>query len=146
MEYTDGTLQGDIITIQKLQSEIEELQKASMYHSGDVINIGKMFLNGFITGGAKDAKFTIPLGKSIASDVTTVRVSGNFRFRQNGKYIKDYDTTYGFDTGNGTDVLEYFNSLGVGIIVRMPGSVAFPNMTNNDCVSGEFNSIKIEFK
>ena len=142
----DGTLSAEILSLQKLKAELEELKKESMYHAGDVINIEKMFLNGFITGGTKDAKFPIPIGKSIASDVTTVRVSGNFRFRQNGNYIKDYDTTYGFDTGNGTDAIEYFNSLGVGITVRMPGSVAFPNMTNNDCVSGEFYSIKIEFK
>lgn len=142
----DGTLSAEILSLQKLKAELEELKKASMYHVGDVMNIEKMFLNGFITGGTKDAKFSIPLGKPIASDVTTVRVSGNFRFRQNGNYIKDYDTTYGFDTGNGTDAIDYFNSLGVGIIVRMPGSVAFPNMTNNDCVSGEFYSIKIEFK
>ena len=142
----DGTLSVEFLSLQKLKAELEELKKASMYHAGDVINIEKMFLNGFITSGTKDAKFTIPIGKSIASDVTTVRVSGNFRFRQNGNYIKDYETTYGFDTGNGIDAIEYFNSLGVGIIVRMPGSVAFPNMKNNDCVSGEFNSIKIEFK
>ena len=142
----DGTLSAEVLSLQKLNTELEELKKASMYHAGDVINIEKMFLNGFITGGTKDAKFHIPIGKSIASDVTTVRVSVNFRFRQNGNYIKDYDTTYGFDTGNGTDSIDYFNSLGVGIIVRMPGSVAFPNMNNNDCVSGEFYSIKIEFK
>ena len=142
----DGTLSAEVLRLQSLKAELEELKKASMYHAGDVINIEKMFLNGFITGGTKDAKFPIPIEKSIASDVTTVRVSGIFRFRHNGNYIKDYDTTYGFDTGNGTDAIDYFNSLGVGIIVRMPGSVAFPNMTNNDCVSGEFYSIKIEFK
>lgn len=46
----------------------------------------------------------------------------------------------------GTDSTDYFNALGVGITVKMAGSVAFPNMTNNDCVSSEFYNLKIEFK
>lgn len=146
MEYTDGTLSADILSLKNLKAELEELKKASMYRAGNVINVGKMIINGFISGSTKNAEFFIPLGKPIASDVTTVRVSGNFRFRQNGKYIKDYDTTYGFDTANGTDSTLYFNALGIVINVKMAGSVAFPNMTNNDCVSGEFDSIKIEFK
>lgn len=146
MEYTDGTLQGNIITIQKLQNEIEALKNESMYRTGDIIDVGQMFLNGFITGNAHDAKFFIPLGKPIASDVSTVRVSGRFKFRQNGQYIKDYETTYGFDTANGTDVTAYFNVLGVGILIKMAGGGAFPNMTNNDCVSSEFTYVKIEFK
>ena len=121
----DGTLSVEILSLQKLKAELEELKKASMYHAGDVINIEKMFLNGFITSGTKDAKFTIPIGKSIASDVTTVRVSGNFRFRQNGNYIKDYETTYGFDTGNGIDAIEYFNSLGLESLSECQGALHF---------------------
>lgn len=142
----DGTLSAEVLSLQKLNAELEELKKESMYRVGDVVEVGKISLTGYITGGAVNAVFFIPLSKPVSPEVKSVIVSGSFRFRQNGKYISDYTTTYGFNTGNGTDSTDYFNALGVGITVKMAGSVAFTNMTNNDCVSSEFYSLKIEFK
>ena len=133
-------------TIDALQTKVETLNKASAYHAGDVIDVGNMYVDGHMTGGTKDAQFFVCLPKPIASDVTTVRMYGNFRLRQNGKYISDYNTTYGFDTSNGTDKVMFFNELGFGIDLKMAGSVEFPNMTNNDCIAGDFMNIKIEFK
>lgn len=146
MEYTDGTVKANTISLQTIQKQIEELTKKSMYRTGDVIEIENTLLNGYITAGTTEAHFFIPITKVISPDVKSVVVSGSFRFRQNGKYISDYKTQYGFNTGNGTDYTDYFNELGIGIVVKMAGGVAFPNMTNNDCVTSDFSNIKIEFK
>ena len=142
----DGTLSAEVLSLQSLKAELEELKKESMYQVGDVIEVGSISLTGYITGGTTNGVFFIPLAKPVSPEVKSVIVSGSFRFRQNGKYISDSTTTYGFNTGNGTDSTDYFNALGVGITVKMAGGVAFPNMTNNDCVSAQFYSLKIEFK
>lgn len=142
----DGTLTANIVSIADLQKQIEAIKRNSMYRAGDVIEIQRIALNGYITAGASQAKFFIPMTKNISPDVKSVVISGRFKFRQNGKYISDYQTDYGFNTGNGTDCVEYLNELGIGIVVQMAGGVEFPNMTNNDCVSSDFSNIKIEFK
>lgn len=143
----DGTLSAEVLSLQKLKAELEELKKASMYHAGDVIAVEHIASTGFITTGTTEAMFFLPLSKSISSDVTSVRVSGRFRFRQNGRYIGDSSVAkYKFDTASKTGSIEYFHELGVGILIKWAGGGAFPNMTNNDCVSSEFYSIKIEFK
>lgn len=36
--------------------------------------------------------------------------------------------------------------MGIILVVCMAGGVAFPNMTNNDCVSADFTNLKIVFK
>lgn len=135
-----------ITGIQELKQALSILQNKLEYHAGDSINVGNLYIDGHITGGAKDAQFFVCLPKPIASDVTSVRMYGRFRLRQNGNYISDYDTTYGFDTDNGTDRVMFLNELGFGINIKMAGSVEFPNMTNNSCVAGDFMNIKIEFK
>lgn len=145
-EFTDGTLSADTISIVNLQKQIETIKKESMYRPGDVVTMSTMIADGYITGGTTNAKFYIPVAKPIATEVKAITVTGSFRFRQNGKYIKDVDTTYGFNTANGTDAVDAFNSQGIVISVRMAGGVAFPNMTNNDCVSADLLNITIQFK
>lgn len=142
----DGTISADIVSIADLRKQIEELTKASMYRPGDVVTTNKVIVDGYITAGNTQAKFYIPMAKPIAPECKTITVTGSFRFRQNGKYIKDVDTIYGFNTDNGTDNVDYFSSLGIIISVCMAGGVAFPNMTNNDCVSADLMNLKIEFK
>ena len=146
MEYTDGTVKANTISLQTIQKQIEELTKASMYRPGDVVTMDRIIVDGYITAGTTQAKFYIPMAKPIAPECKTVTVTGSFMFRQNGNYIKDFDTTYGFNTDNGTDRVEYFAGLGIIIRVGMAGGVAFPNMTNNDCVSADLTNLKIEFK
>ena len=146
MEYTDGTLSADILSLQNLKAELEELKKASMYRPGDVVTMSRMIADGYITGDTSYAKFYIPMAKPIAPEVKTITVTGKFRLRQNGKYIKNYDTLYGFNTDNGLDAVEDFSSQGIDIHVRMPGGVAFPNMTNNECVAIALIDINITFK
>lgn len=146
MEYTDGTVKSNIISIQSLQEEIEELKKQSMYRPGDVVTMDKIIVDGYITAGTEQAKFYIPMAKPIAPECKTVTVTGSFLFRQNGNYIKDFNTTYGFNTDNGTDKVEYFSDIGIILVVCMAGGVSFPNMTNNDCVSADLTNLKIAFK
>ena len=145
MELIDGGVQADIISLKALRDEVEALKKASEYHAGDSITCDKIIADGFITGGTTQAKFFIPVAKPIGSDVKTVTIKGSFLFRQNDKYISDASTYYGFDTSNGTDAVESFNSQGINIHVCMAGSVAFPNMTNNDCVSADLKNLQIDF-
>lgn len=142
----DGTISADIVSIAELQKKIEELTKASMYRPGDVVTTDEIIVDGYITAGTTQAKFYIPMAKPIAPECKTITVTGSFRFRQNGNYIKDVNTTYGFNTDNGMDKVEYFSSLGIIIRVCMAGGVAFPNMTNNDCVSADLTNLKIAFK
>lgn len=146
MEFTDGTLSADAISIVDLQKQIEEIKKESMYRPGDVVTMSKIIADGYITSGTTNAKFYIPVAKPIATEVKAITVTGMFRFRQNGKYIKDVNTTYGFNTDNGTDTVDTFNSQGIVISMYMAGRGAFPNMTNNDCVAADLLNIKITFK
>lgn len=142
----DGTISADIVSIADLQKKIEELTKASMYRPGDVVTMSNIILDGYITAGTTQAKFYIPMAKPIAPECKTITVTGSFRFRQNGKYIKDVYTLYRFNTDNGTDNVEYFSDMGIILVVCMAGGVAFPNMTNNDCVAADLTNLKIEFK
>lgn len=142
----DGTLSADVLSIADLQKQIQKLEKASMYRSEDVITFRRMVADGYITAGNTQAKFYIPVAKPIAPEVKTITVKGSFIFRQNGKYITDVDTVYGFNTDNGQDEVEIFSSQGIVIRVCMAGGVAFPNMTNNDCVSADLLNITIAFK
>lgn len=146
MEFTDGTLSADAISIVNLQEQIEEIKQESMYRPGDVVTMSKIIADGYITSGTTNAKFYIPVAKPIATEVKAITVTGRFRFRQNGKYIKDVGTTYEFNTDNGTDTVDTFHSQGIVISVYMAGGEAFPNMTNNDCVSADLLNITITFK
>ena len=145
MELIDGGVQADIISLKALRDEVESLKKASEYHAGDSITCDQIIADGFITSGATQANFFIPAAKPIGSDVKTVTIKGSFIFRQNGKYISDASTYYGFNTSNGIDAVDSFNSQGINFHVCMAGSVAFPNMTNNDCVSANLKNLQIDF-
>ena len=145
MELIDGGVQADIISLKALRDEVEALKKASEYHAGDSITCDQIIADGFITSGTTQANFFIPVAKPIGSDVKTVTIKGSFMFRQNGKYISDASTYYGFNTSNGMDAVDSFNSQGINFHVCMAGSVAFPNMTNNDCVSANLKNLQIDF-
>ena len=61
MEFTDGTLSADAISIVHLQKQIEAIKKESMYRPGDVITMSSIIADGYITGGTTNAKFYIPV-------------------------------------------------------------------------------------
>ena len=88
--YSIGAKPSVDITVQATLSESEGISKYDVvnsmaYQAGDVITQANLDLSGFITSGATDICFTIPLTRPIAA--TSATLVGAIAVRQNGYYI-----------------------------------------------------------
>jgi hypothetical protein len=115
------------------------LPGTNVYHKGDFLTFNNLSTAGFITGSAKQVRFTIPLLYPLASDITGADVvysgtgGGAFILRQNGQYTNG--------SGNGinpvNDHVQVKRQDGCMCIWADFSSAA--NATNNDVIGVNFN-------
>lgn len=106
---------------------------------GSTVELGYMFLNGFITSGGTSFCFTIPLNR-ISTDNLNGTITGRFIMRQDGKYI--FDENYDW-----LNINEYFtintctfNKEGFIIVIMSPKKSA-SNVINNSEFSIEITDL-----
>lgn len=116
------------------------------YNKGDIITFPlSINVSGFVTGDSEMLEFSIPLSKSIASDVTNIEISTTaFQIRKSGGgYL--INSKYSEDSNIG----DYFNIRCFGenyITFRYTASSAISGATNNTPISVELIGLIIKFE
>lgn len=115
------------------------------YNSGDTITINESTHGGYLTTNGTDILFSIPLPKSIGSDVKKVTItSGKLVVRQNGNYIfGDANWSTACDIGQLNVSITISHSQLISLRCKKSGG--YTDGINNDAVGVNVAIAKITF-
>ena len=124
-----------------------DVPKKIMYQKGDTVDLANVIVCGYLTNGAGEIDFFIPLPKQIGADVTTVTVSDTSNVTIRG--VNNYLNPNGFSGNTLASLKQSADSLSasiteLGVYVTLL-STSLINTVNNTVVTMIFNSGTLTF-
>lgn len=118
------------LSLKNLTNKVLEYLSNGIHKSGDSYTIASsIHTAGYVTSSSKSVRFSIPLSKPVASDVTSVTISNlKLTLRQGGKY------THGSSASTGVAPSSITASVDNGFIMVNCIMSSTTNAVNNDVI------------